>query len=109
MQCLAFNYREILIYSFCKLLNRKWINVAVGFVINETLRVVLVLDLHLCELADVDVVSEVSASSHALTDGHVHVEGFVGLVLAVADAEQLGGGGGRSELKFHAVLVALVK
>ena len=84
-------------------------DVAIADVGNGALSVVLVLDLHACEAAYIDVVTIVLAGGHALGSHHVHVEGLVRLLLAVAYAYSLLLALDRGELGWHAVLVALAE
>ena len=80
---------------------------AIVVVGNNTLGVVLVLDFHAGEAADVDIAAEVLASSESLLDAHIHIKSFVGLFLAVCDASLLLRGLRKLELIIKAVFVAL--
>ena len=74
-----------------------------------TLSIVLVLNFHASKATDVDIGAEVAASGHTLRDGHVHIESFVGLALAVRDASLLLSGLNLAEVSINAVLVALAE
>ncbi len=65
------------------------VNVAVVGSGDDTLGVVLVLDFHASELANVDIGAEVAAGGHSLLHAHVQIEGLVGLVLKIGKAGAL--------------------
>ena len=76
---------------------------------DNTVSIVLVLDLHAGEAADIDVGAEVAAGSCSLGHAHIQVEGLVSLVLAVGEAGSLLGGLGKTEISLDTVLLALAE
>lgn len=97
----------LFIYAFPEVIDCDRVHVELSVVRKNALRVVLVLNFHSCELTDVYIVSEVFPGSHPLVDLHVHVEGFVGFLLAVSDAMDLVLANWLGKLLVHAVAVAL--
>jgi hypothetical protein len=75
---------------------------------NDTSSVVSVLNLHSGEARDIDGVLDAHATV-LLAESHVHIEGLVGLALAVAHAELLTIGLSSEGLGVDAVHVALAE
>ena len=85
------------------------VNVSVIGSGDDALGIVLVLDFHAGELANVDIGAEVAAGSHSLLHAHVQIEGLVGLVLAISKACALLGGLSITEVTLHTEAVALTE
>ena len=80
---------------------------AIALVVDHALSVVLVLDLHACVSANVNVGAEVLSCLESLADAHEQVKCAIGLSLAVGEASSLLLGGGWGELVVHTVALAL--
>ena len=98
---------EVLVNNLSEAFNQLGADVTIIFVRNDALCIVLMLNFHASESADVNVAAEVPASSESLRDTHVHIEGFVGFILTVGDASFLLSGLSKFEFIIEAELVAL--
>ena len=76
---------------------------------DNALGVVLVLHLHACEAAEVNVGAEVATSRGTLLNTHVQVEGLVSLVLAIGEACFLLSCLSIAKVSLDAVLLALAE
>jgi hypothetical protein len=107
VECLLLNVSKLSIDDLGELGHARWVNVAIALVVNHALSIVLVLDLHACVSADVNVGAEVLSRLESLADAHEQVECAVCLGLAVGEASGLLLGGGWGELVVHTVALAL--
>ncbi len=76
---------------------------------DHALGVVLVLHLHACEAAEVNLRAEVATGRDTLLNAHVQVKGLISLVLAVGEACSLLCGLGIAKVSLDAVLLALAE
>ena len=76
---------------------------------DHALGVMLVLHLHACEAAEVNVGAEVATSCGTLLNAHVQVEGLISLVLAIGEACFLLSGLSIAKVSLDAVLLALAE
>ena len=104
---LLLDVTELAVDIFGEVFNGFRMHVPIELMRNDARGVVLVLNFHASELADVHVAAEVLARSESLLDTLVQIKGLVCFVLAVRDAKLLLWSLSKSELAIDAVLVAL--
>ena len=109
LECLLLDLSDGLVDAISEFLDILGVDVAIIGLGDNTLCVVLVLHLHACKAAEVNIGAEVATCSHTLLDADVQLEGFVSLVLAVGEACFLLSGLSIAKFSLDAVLLALAE
>ena len=109
LECLLLDISDSLVDAISEFLDILGVDVAIIGLGDNALCVMLVLHLHSCKAAEINIGAEVATCSNTLLDADVQLEGLVSLVLAVGEACFLLSGLSIAKFSLDAVLLALTE